>query len=313
MKAVDLGTGTYLDRGIPETLPAAGVYIACRTSEVHGVRERFGWDESVETDLVNANETVRHSGYNGYDFISLIHLDVRGKTVGRHVLHLLIGKQAFVSILPEPAGARLIELENELRRFAEASRDKPDKIEALYRMVFNRLASDVSATLEKLEDDLESLSEAVTEDPRKSHLSEIGRLRKTVYAFKKNLRATASVCDGILMNENSLLHEEQLQSFRGESARLKKLYDFTESLYELSGEILNIYDSNLSVRMNESVSKLTAIMLFLALVTMITGIFSMDLKFMPSIDSIVGYPLALLVIAVISYVIYRVLKRKKWL
>jgi len=115
------------------------------------------------------------------------------------------------------------------------------------------------------------------------------------------------------MNENGLLHKQQLSYFRSVNTRLIKLYNFAASLYELSGEILNIYDSNLVVKMNESIGKLTAIMLFLALVTMITGIFNLDFRYMPAIDSIVGYPLALGVITAVCFILYRVLRKKKWL
>ena len=298
---------------IPETIPEDGLFVVCNTEEVRGLSERFGWDEDTTAECVSLDETVRYTTYDEYDFISLIHMENTNDTVSQCEINLFAGKRYLVLVLPEHPCRRLSEFSTTLFHFAENTSDKSDILERLYYHVFNGLAADYSYILEKLEEELEILSEAVTEDPRKKHLGEIGLLRKKVYAVRKILRATSYIGDEILMNENGLLHKQQLSYFRSVNTRLIKLYDFAASLYELSGEILNIYDSNLGVKMNESIGKLTAIMLFLALVTMITGIFSLDFRYMPAIDSIVGYPLALGIMAAICFILYRVLRKKKWL
>jgi magnesium transporter len=313
MKIYTFETGVSIRDDIPEPIPEAGLFVICRAEEAQGLSERFGWDKNTAAECVSLDETVRYSAYGEYDLINLIHMENAGDAISQSEINLFAGKHYLVLALPEQPGSRLREFADALCHFAENAGDKPDRLGRLYYLVLNGLAADYSNALETLEEELEVLSEAVTEDPDKKHLGEIGLLRKKAYAVRKILRATAHIGDEILLNENELLHRRQLSYFRSVNARLKNLYDFAASLYELSGEILSIYDSNLGVKMNESIGKLTAIMLFLALVTMITGIFNLDFRFLPAIDSIIGYPLALGVMAAISFILYRTLRKKKWL
>jgi magnesium transporter len=117
----------------------------------------------------------------------------------------------------------------------------------------------------------------------------------------------------ILMDENGLMGKRQLHYFRNIDTRLKKLYGFADSLYELSGEILHTYDSKLAIKMNETMGKLTVITLFFGPLTVITGIYGMNFDFMPELNWPAGYPLALAVMAAVSFLIYVVMKKKKWL
>ena len=313
MKIYDLGTKKSIREEPPEILPDAGLFITCRTGEVNELSKRFGWDESTETECVNLDETVRYTGYEGYDFVSLIHMEITNGTIGQNEINLFFGRQYLVMVLPEQAGARIDGLENALCKAVETGDAKPGKIARLYHLVFSRLAADYSDTLEALEDELETLSEAVAHNPQKNQLDEIERLRKTVYTVKKVLRALSYIGDDILMDENTLLQKNQLHYFRSVSIRFKKLYDFAASLYELSGTILNIYDSKLAIKMNETVNKLTVITLFFGPLTVITGIYGMNFSYMPELNWMIGYPLSLVVMAAVSFVIYLVLKKKKWL
>ena len=172
------------------------------------------------------------------------------------------------------------------------------------------MAADYSALLEQLEEDLEKLSENIAEAPKRSQINDIIKLRKEVYVNKKTLRSISYIGDDIMTDENRLLDKQQITFFRSINTRLKKLYDFAVSLYEISGEILNIYDSNMAVKLNDSINKLTIIMLTLAAITVVTGIFSLDFRYLPPIDSIIGYPLALGAVAAVSVVLYRTMRKK---
>jgi len=311
MKIFDIGAKGFSLKEIPQVLPENGLLILCDAGEVRDLAMRFGWDEGTVAECASSDEAIRYAVYDEYDFISLIHVEVTGGAVIQREVNLFVSRQYIVLALPDHAGDCLSVFADALCHTVENTR--PNNPEQLYQLVFGKLAADYSDALEKLEDDMEALSEAVAEEPRKSQINEIVRLRKAAYTIRKILRAISYMGDDILMDENSLLHKRQARHLRSINTRFKSLYDFAASLYELSGEILGIYDSNLSIKMNESINKLTAIMLFLALITMITGVFSMDFRFLPEIDLVVGYPLALGLMAVICFVIYRILRKRQWL
>ena len=313
MKIFDFGAKKLNGAIIPKTLPETGIFIACRTTEVHTLSERFGWDVSTATECVNLDETVRYAGYDGYDFVSLIHMEIADGGVTQREINLFVSKRYLVMVLPEQAGTRLEALEAVMCRIAGNTDAKPERLTYLYHLVFSRLAADYADVLEALEEELEALSEVVTKNPRKDQLDEIERLRKEAYTAKKILRALSYIGDDILMDENAFLKKDQLRYFRSINTRLKKLYDFAASLYELSRVILNVYDSKLAIKMNETVNKLTVITLFFAPLTVITGIYGMNFTHMPELGWTIGYPLSLGIMATVSLIIYLVLKKQKWL
>jgi magnesium transporter len=157
------------------------------------------------------------------------------------------------------------------------------------------------------------LIETVTQEADKNQLMEIGGLRQMAYTAKKQLRAMSYLGAQILMDENDLLNKKQTRYFHNVDTRLKKLYDFAENLYELSNELLRTYDSKLNMKMNDMINKLTLLTLFFGPLTVITGVYGMNFDWMPELHIPWGYPLALLLMIVVSCVMYLILKKKKWL
>ena len=313
MRIFEIGTPYPVMKEIPETLPEGGLFVACNAEEAKELTAHFLWDEDTKKENISVGGNIQHINHDGYDYISIVHAEKKHNETIQCEIEMFISKQYLVLVLPEKHGEKIDELQASIYHYIEHSDESQNTIERIYHMVLNKIAADYSEVLERLEDELEALSEVVTMDPRKGQITEIVKLRKMAYSGKKNLRAISYISDEILEDENGLIHKQQLLHFRAVNARYRKLYEFAVSLYDLSGEILGIYDSNLTIKVNESIDKLTAIMMFLAAITVITGIFNIDLRFMPAIDSIIGYPLALALIAVLSIVLYRLIRKKNWL
>ena len=183
----------------------------------------------------------------------------------------------------------------------------------LYYSIFDSLTSDFANALEELEDDMEALSETIEISADRNQCAEIGRLRKLAYTYKKLLRALSYIGGQISMDENKLIDGDYARYFRNIDTRLLRLYDFADNLFDFSHELLHTYDSRLSAQMNETVKKLTIITIFCAPLAVITGIYGMNFAHMPELNWVIGYPASLGLMALVSVVIYIVLKKKNWL
>jgi magnesium transporter len=78
-------------------------------------------------------------------------------------------------------------------------------------------------------------------------------------------------------------------------------------------QLLDIYFSASSQRVNETIRVLTIFSVFFMPMTFIVGLYGMNFEFMPELKWKMGYPGVLLLIAVINGLIYFWFKRKKWL
>jgi magnesium transporter len=66
-------------------------------------------------------------------------------------------------------------------------------------------------------------------------------------------------------------------------------------------------------RQNMQVQKISAWAAILAVPTLISGVYGMNFRYMPELDSILGYPYALALMAAISGLLYLGFKRAGWL
>jgi magnesium transporter len=297
----------------PAQINDADYFIICRANDVSALLDVFGWDKKTLLECNNLDETVCYTSYFGYDFISMIYVESEDVLVHQREINLFFSKHYLVLVIPNNEGVRLTRLVNGLRKAAVNAAVRQVPLVNLYYAIFNAIVADFSETLEKLEDEIESLAEAIVENPCHEQLSRIGRLRKTTYTYKKILRSLSYLGEQILMDENQLLDDHHTRYFRNIDARLMKQYDFVASLYDLSNSLLHTYDSKNSAQTSETMNKLAAITLIIGPMTIIAGIYGMNFTNMPELEWTFGYPIALGIMASVGLTIFLILKRKKWL
>lgn len=315
MKLYDYSSKTVSETAVlPESCRENGeFFILCQTQEVPALRDVLGFDESTVLDCTDLDESIRYSSFDGYDFISMVHIEILEDRFLLREINLYVSSRYLVLVMPEHDSPRLSAMEKKLFDSAEPMKERTGRISGMYFLVFHYLLADFSDTLEALEDRMQALSEQIVYNANNTQFAQINLLRNMAYAAKKQLRALSYLGDQILLDENKLISKGESHYFRNVSTRLKKLYDFAESLYSLSGEMLYTYDSRLSMKTNDTVNKLTALTLFFGPLTVITGIYGMNFEYMPELHWTFGYPLALITMAAVSIVLFLVLKMKKWL
>jgi magnesium transporter len=298
---------------LPADTDCAELFFICRAGEVPGLLDVFGWDEDAIEECANLDETVRYTSYDGYEFISLLNVEPDSGSGSQREINLFVAPKYLALVLPDNAGVRLERLAGVIRKAVLSAAVKPSPLMFLYYMIFDNLVADFSETLELLEDDIEALAELIVSKPCKEHITEIGKLRKTAYTYKKQLRALSNIGGQILMDENDLLNDDHKRYFNNISARLMQQYDFAESLYGLSNDLLHTYDSKFSAQMNATINKLTVITLIFAPLTFIAGVYGMNFIHMPELAWPFGYPAVMGLMAAISAMIFVIMKKNKWL
>ena len=313
MKGYDLSTGKAFDTDIPVCGENSRLLVICNSNELYSLLDVFDWDKDTVDECTNLDEKVRFTSYDGYDFVSMIYAETENNAVLQREINLFFSGRYLALVLPESPGAGLSRLADKLLATVPLVLDRPAPLIHLYYFIFDNLTSFYSDSLEDLESKIEALSEAIEMRPNKDQIMEIVPLRKTTYTYKKLLRALSYVGDQVLMDENKFLDSTQMRYFRDVDTRLAKMFDFADSLYVMSNDLLNLYDSKAAAQMNETVKKLTIITLFFGPPTVIAGIYGMNFINMPELDWFLGYPAALGFMASTGVVIYFILKKKNWL
>jgi magnesium transporter len=101
--------------------------------------------------------------------------------------------------------------------------------------------------------------------------------------------------------------------FRDVADHLRRVDDACDGLDRLVSDILAAHLTQVGVRQNDDMRKISAWAAMAAVPTMIAGIYGMNFQHMPELRQVWGYPAAIALMAASVLVLYRLFKRRGWL
>ncbi len=308
---------TITGRSIPEgkewSVNEEGLYfIHCNPSQVEKLQPIFDFDPGTLIDCMNFDESIRMNSYPEYDFISMIYFKLIGSEICLSEINMYVGKNYIVLISSDTDNVSADLLEKIKIRIKEVSFEK-QQMNKLYYLIFDILLTDLSDTMEQVEDEINLIERKIIGNFAKSYLQLIADIRSNTYMIKKQLRPLLYIGDQLIVNDNQLIEKDNMRYFKNIDTRINKIYDFSLSLQEYANELLHIYESQMSTYTNNIINKLTILTLFFGPLTVITGIYGMNFTNMPELQWSFGYPMAISSMVIVSLIIYIILKIKKWL
>ncbi|MFO0666320.1 MAG: magnesium/cobalt transporter CorA [Polyangiaceae bacterium] len=160
-----------------------------------------------------------------------------------------------------------------------------------------------------LEDDIVSRHEG----QGKRLLTQIFHLKRTLQTLRRQGLRQRDVLFRLSRGEFPQIDSATLPFFRDVYEHFARVSDHVDSNRELTTALLEGYFSVQSHRMNEVMKTLTLMSTIMLPLTFIAGVYGMNFKHMPELEWYYGYPLALLLMAVVAVSIFTWFKRKRWL
>jgi magnesium transporter len=172
---------------------------------------------------------------------------------------------------------------------------------------------------EKLGDAVTEMEEALLEQPTREDLKQLHEIRRGVALLRRAIWPQREILLRLLQDESRLLSERTKPFIRDTYDHSLALLDLLESYGDATMSFMDLYVSSLSMRTNEIVRVLTIVSTIFIPLTFIAGIYGMNFdrtasRFnMPELGWPFGYPLALLLMAVVAGGMLLYFKRRRWL
>ena len=203
---------------------------------------------------------------------------------------------------------------DDVRRSLE---EEPDLLRhgpgAVLHRVVDRVVDDYGPAIQGLENDVVEVEEQVFTPSRANPAKRIYRLKREVLRF---LHATVPLIDPVerlASGRYGQVHSDVSTYFRDVNDHLARARDQLEGLNDLLSSVLQANLTQVSVRQNEDMRKISAWVAILAVPTAIAGIYGMNFDEMPELNWSLGYPSVLAVMATICCFLYWRFKRAGWL
>ncbi|SEG66386.1 magnesium transporter [Thermomonospora echinospora] len=261
-------------------------------------------------DAVNAHQRPKLEHYGDTLFLVLKTLDYREATSGIEVgeIMLFVGADFVVTVRHGTA--------NPLAPVRRRLESDPELLEtgavAVPYAVLDEVVDRYQTVAGEVEVDIIELERAVFSSDGRDVTERIYSLKREVLKFRSAEDPLVPVLQEIVGGRVRELRGP-LEYFRDVLDHLLRVDGRVDAHDELLTSVLNAHLALLGKRQNEDMRKISAWAAIIAVPTAIAGIYGMNFKDMPELQSPYGYPLVLMAMAAACLLVYWRLRKSGWL
>jgi len=167
--------------------------------------------------------------------------------------------------------------------------------------------------LEKTGERLETLEESILRKPDNATLQTIHTLKREMIAMRQAAWPLREAIVGLEQSGTVFVDSADSLHLRDVYSHVVQIIDTIEIYREMLSGMLDIYLSSVNNKLNEVMKILTIFAAIFIPLTLISGIYGMNFRFMPELEWLYGYPFALGLMAATAIVLLGYFRCKKWL
>ena len=232
-----------------------------------------------------------------------------GGTVALHEVDLIVGANYLLSF---HRGAAM-EAKSVARRVGAHPELAHQGGGFLLYVVLDELVGSFFPVLDRIGERVEDLEEAVFSGTGPQVQAETFRLRKDMVRIRRVAGPMRDAMVVLLRRDLGLFEREAQRYLQDVYDHLIRVVESVEDYQDLASGVLEADLSVVSNRVNEVARTLTAYASIFAAITVITGLYGMNFRYMPELGWRFGYPFALGLMAAAAGGLLAYFKRKGWL
>jgi len=166
--------------------------------------------------------------------------------------------------------------------------------------------------MEKLGDRFEDLEDAVVAHPEPGILPTIYNLKRDMLFLRKSVWPLREAISKMQRTDSPLVSEATKIYLRDVYDHTIQVIENIETFRDMSASLLETYLSSLSNKLNEVIKVLTIISTIFIPLTFLAGLYGMNFRYMPELESPLGYPAVLILMMMVVAIMMVYFKRKGW-
>ena len=266
----------------------------------------------VLEDILNTDQRPKTEDYGDYIYIVLKALgngDAEQEITAEQI-SLVLARNLVISFLESDSG-----MFNAVKERILKNPDRFGKLGADYLAyaLMDTVVDNYFAIFEKLGDRIEALQQILVARPAQETLRALTALKREMLYLRKSVWPLREVVSGLQRGDSPLIQKSTGLYVRDLYDHIIHVIDTIETYRDMLSGMLDIYLSSLNMRLNEVMKVLTIIATIFMPLSFIVGVYGMNFRYMPELGWRWGYPLVLLLMAVIAGAMLVFFRRKKWI
>ncbi len=184
---------------------------------------------------------------------------------------------------------------------------------AVLHAIMDRVVDDYDLVADGVDEDIQQVEQAVFSADGDNPAGRIFSLEREVLRFQRAVAPLAPAVDRLARGRTAEVLPELAEYFRDVHDHLLRTESKIEGFRALLSSALQANLTQVTVRQNEDMRRISAWVAIAAVPTMVAGIYGMNFDHMPELHWQYGYPAAMGVTAAACGLLYRRLRRAGWL
>ncbi|MDG4666234.1 magnesium/cobalt transporter CorA [Mycobacterium sp. 236(2023)] len=299
---------------------SAFVWIGLHEPDEHqmqAVADVFGLHELAVEDAVHAHQRPKLERYDKTLFLVLktvTYVEHESMAKAREIVEtgeimIFVGSDFVVTVRHGEHGGLA-----GVRKHLEAS---PDNLQLGPYSVMHAIADHVVDTYldvtDLIEHDIDAMEEDIFSPLQQTNIECIYLLKREVVELRRAISPLTTDLQRIGTDHDDLINVEIRRYMRDVLDHTIKASERIASYDELLSSLVQAALGKVAMQQNVDMRKISAWVAIAAVPTALAGIYGMNFDHMPELHWTFGYPMALLVMATVCFVLYRNFRRNNWL
>jgi magnesium transporter len=280
--------------------------------EFAAVAREFALHPLAVEDAINAHQRPKIETYGDTLFVVLKTARYVDPTevITLGDIMLFVGKHFIVSVR-HGEGSGLKEVRQRAERNEELLRCGPGTV---LHAIVDHVVDDYFPAVEGVQNDIDEIEVQVFSESRENPAERIYKLKGEVLDFYRASFPLAEPLQRLARGDYDHIIHPHVQSYiRDVYDHLLKVVGALDGFRDMLTSVLEANLTQISVRQNDDMRKISAWVAIAVVPTMIAGIYGMNFDHMPELRWRFGYPAVILLILVICGSLYRYFKKVGWL
>jgi magnesium transporter len=275
--------------------------------------EEFGLHPLAIEDAVQEHERTKIDRYHSHLFLTAyaVHLDADTGELAMKELAAFITSRALITVRKD-VGMNI----GAVVAYWDGSPDlAADGVGFLVHGLLDNIVDGYFTAVQSLDDEIEKLEDLLfAEDSRDQNAVQHRsfELRKSLVLFRRVVLPMREVVNTMMRRDLHIVTERLQPYYQDVYDHALRAAEWTESLRDL---VTTILETNLTVqsnRMNVITKKVTSWAAIIAVPTLVTGVYGMNVPY-PGFGKLGGFEVAAAIMVVAGVILYFVFKRNDWL
>lgn len=289
-----------------------GIHDAAVIQEIGSI---FNLHPLLLEDILNTNQKPKVEYYGDgilYFTLKAIEYNPYTKVLEAEHVSLVLGHDFLLTFQEEGAKNIFDDIFSRLKN--SVGKIRKYNIDYLFFSVIDLIIDNYMEVIQKIDDDLEILEDSIFNNPKErsqhllySHKREVNIMRKHTYPIREMINSILLHPENDLVNENTKLY---LRDVHDHAAQVVEMLD---SNREMITNLMDLYFSQVSNKMNNVIKVLTIISVIFMPLTFLVGVYGMNFDFMPELRWKYGYYAVWIIMILITLGMLIYFRLKKWL